>query len=566
MFIGRRFLTKNPAVCPLTKQNCSKNDTNLKQFHFSFRDVWKVDKKGISSVRPTPAQQLKTDLLRYGLCLSFILAVMYYAIGFQQGGPMLVISAMIGAYMAINIGANDVANNVGPAVGSKALTLGGALILAAIFEAAGALIAGGDVVGTIRSGIIDPSLIPDSETFIWLMMAALLAGALWLNIATAVGAPVSTTHSIVGAVLGAGVAASGFGIANWGKMGAIAASWVISPVLGGLIAAGFLYLIKRSITYQQDMSAAATRSVPFLVALMAWVFTVYLMLKGLNQIWKIGFGAATLYGLVFAVVVYWLVKPRIIQRAQALGNSKHDVNQFFTMPLIFAAALLSFAHGSNDVANAVGPLAAIVDAVSSAGVIHKSASIPFWVMLLGAMGLVIGLALFGPKVIRTVGSEITELDQMRAFCIAMAATLTVIVASQLGLPVSSTHIAVGGVFGVGFLREYLKSRYAGMIAEIRAHHHENDQAALNDFLERFERASIKEKDVMLRELKIKAKESMDPELLSKMERKGLRKAYRKELVKRSQMLRIAAAWVITVPASAAMAALIFFMLRGALLD
>ncbi len=522
-----------------------------------------MDKKGSNPTRYAPGQ-LKTDLMRYAISLMFLLGAMYYATRFQQGGMMLVASALIGAYMAMNIGANDVANNVGPAVGAKALSMGGALIVAAIFEAAGALIAGGDVVGTIRSGIIDPAMIPDPDTFVWLMMAALLAGALWLNIATAVGAPVSTTHSIVGAVLGAGVAASGFDIANWSKVGAIAASWVISPVLGGLIAAAFLYLIKRSITYQQDMSAAATRTVPVLVALMAWVFSVYLMLKGLNQIWKIGFAAASLYGLVFAIAVYVVVKPSIARRAGELGNSKHDVNQFFTLPLIFAAALLSFAHGSNDVANAVGPLAAIVDTVSSVGEIHKSAAIPFWVMMLGALGLVFGLALFGPKVIRTVGSEITELDQMRAYCIAMAATLTVIVASQFGLPVSSTHIAVGGVFGVGFLREYLKSRYAVMIAEIRAHHHEDEQDALDAFLARFQQAPIHEKGAMLEELKIKAREQ-NLQIISREERKGLRKAYRKELVKRSQMLRIAAAWVITVPASAVMAALIFYALRGALL-
>lgn len=524
-----------------------------------------MDNPAINPSKKPVRKSFRADLIRYAIGALFILAATFYASSFEQGGAVLAISAMIGAYMAVNIGANDVANNVGPAVGSKALTLGGALIIAGIFEAAGALIAGGDVVGTIRSGIINPALIPDPETFVWVMMAALLAGAMWLNIATAVGAPVSTTHSIVGAVLGAGVAASGFGIANWSTVGAIAASWVISPVLGGLIAAGFLYLIKRSITYQQDMSAAATRVVPFLVALMAWVFSIYLLLKGFNHIWKISLGMATLAGGLIAIVVYLIVKPRVARRAQELGNTKQDVNQFFTLPLIFAAALLSFAHGSNDVANAVGPLAAIVDTVSSLGSIHSTASIPLWVMMLGALGIVFGLALFGPRVIRTVGSEITELDQMRAFCIAMAATLTVIVASQMGLPVSSTHIAVGGVFGVGFLREYIKNRYNGMIAEIRAHHPEGDRNAVNTFLERFDAATVQEKGLMLKELKIKAKEQMDPEILSKVERKGLNKAYRKDLVKRSHMLRIAAAWVITVPASAVMAAMIFFMIRGALL-
>ena len=210
----------------------------------------------------------RRELLRLGISLMFIIGIIFFAnlqVGDIPGSTMLIIAAVIGGYMAINIGANDVANNVGPAVGSKALTLAGAILIAAIFEAAGALIAGGDVVSTIKKGIIDPSMITNPDTFIWLMMAALLAGAIWLNIATAMGAPVSTTHSIVGAVLGAGIAAGGWEVANWGNMGAIAASWVISPVFGGLIAAAFLYLIKRSITYQADMTAAARKMVPLLV-------------------------------------------------------------------------------------------------------------------------------------------------------------------------------------------------------------------------------------------------------------------------------------------------------------
>src|SRR5690606_11423085 len=192
-------------------------------------------------------------------------------------------------------------------------------------------------------------------------------------------------------------------------------------------------------------------------------------------------------------------------------------------------------------------------------------AIPTWVMMVGAIGISLGLALFGPKVIRTVSSEITELDQMRAYCIAMAATLTVIVASQLGLPVSSTHIAVGGVFGVGFLREYLKSNYDRMVAEIKAHHPEGDLAAIEAFIARFEKASIEEKGQMLADLKQRSKNADDPAHFSKGERKGLKKVYRRELVKRSQLMRIAAAGVITVPASALMAAVLFFMIRGMML-
>jgi PiT family inorganic phosphate transporter len=351
-------------------------------------------------------------------------------------------------------------------------------------------------------------------------------------------------------------------------MGAIAASWVISPVMGGVIAAGFLYLIKRRVTYQSDMMAASRRSVPILVAFMAWAFTTYLMLKGVRALVKVDFLSAILVGLAVAAIVFFVVRPRIDHQSRKPlpegTNFKARVNTMFTVPLIFAAALLSFAHGANDVANAVGPLAAIADVLGNASV-GKSAAIPLWVMMVGAIGIAIGLALFGPKLIRTVGSEITELDQMRAYCIAMAATITVIIASQLGLPVSSTHIAVGGVFGVGFLREYLKSNYARMVDEILSHHPHTDQAAIEAYLQRFDKAPVQEKGEMLEALKLEHKAHVSPELFSTRDRKGLRKVYRGELVKRSQLMKIAAAWIITVPASALLAALFFYAIRGAML-
>jgi len=506
----------------------------------------------------------RKEMFRFGTAMLFIVMIILFTSNLQTGTAAvsveLVVAAMIGGYMALNIGANDVANNVGPAVGSKALTLTGAIILAAIFESSGALIAGGDVVSTIKKGIIDPELIADADTFIWLMMAALLAGAIWLNLATALGAPVSTTHSIVGGVLGAGIAAAGWSIANWDKMGAIAASWVISPVIGGIIAASFLFWIKRSITYKDDMIAAAKHMVPVLVAIMAWAFATYLILKGLKKVWKTDFITAAMIGFAIASIIYFTIKPMIARQAQRLENSKSSVNTLFTIPLIFAAALLSFAHGANDVANAVGPLAAINDAIQSHGVSTK-AEIPLWVMLIGAIGISLGLLLFGPKLIRTVGSEITELDQMRAFSIAMAAAITVIIASQLGLPVSSTHIAVGGIFGVGFLREYLKRSYAKTIQEIKDHHQGADQQEVESFIKAFEKASLIEKKLMLAQLKEKKAEVE----LSKKERKSLNKVYQKELVKRSAFLKIVAAWVITVPASATLAALFYFMIRGMML-
>lgn len=505
----------------------------------------------------TAVDKQRTEVVRLGTGLVFLMGVLIYVWLSNQGVPgsfVLSVAAVIGGYMAMNIGANDVANNVGPAVGSKALTLVGAIIIAAIFEAAGALIAGGDVVSTIKKGIINPSAITDAEVFIWLMLSALLAGALWLNLATALGAPVSTTHSIVGGVLGAGIAAGGFGVANWDKMGAIAASWVISPVLGGLIAAGFLYWIKRTILYSSNMLGSAKRFVPILLAIMAWAFSTYLALKGLKKIWKLDFQTAALIGFAIAVLVFAITRPMIDRASKTLENTRDSVNSLFTVPLICAAALLSFAHGANDVANAVGPLAAIADSITNAGISTKAA-IPLWVMMIGALGIALGLMLYGPKLIRTVGSEITELDKSRAFCVAMAAAITVIIASQLGLPVSSTHIAVGGIFGVGFLREYLKTSYASQLHQMIEHHEGAERDRLREFLKNFQNASVEEMENMLKIAKQKKAELG----LRKGERKRLKKIYGEKLVKRSAFKKIIAAWLITVPASASLAALIFLL-------
>jgi len=503
-----------------------------------------------------------TERYRVGISLLFLIGVWLIVGSLSQDLPnstLLMAAAVIGGYMAINIGANDVANNVGPAVGSGALSLGAAVLIAAIFEASGALIAGGDVVSTIKGGIIDPLTLPDSQSFVWLMTAALLAGALWLNLATWMGAPVSTTHSIVGGVLGAGIAAGGWGIADWAVMGKIAASWVISPVLGGALAALFLYAVKKTVLYRKDVIPAARTFVPILVGIMAWAFGTYLMIKGVKKVIKVDFLDASLIGLLAAAIVYVAVRTLVNRRASTMANNSEGVNTLFTWPLIFAAALLSFAHGANDVANAIGPLAAINDALSSGGVV-TAASIPLWVMMVGALGLAVGLMLFGPRLIKTVGSEITELDKTRAFCVALSAALTVILASQLGLPVSSTHIAIGGVFGVGFLREYLKSNYATQLHKIMEHHDAEEQQRLKPFLDDFRNASVEEMENLLKQAK---KTKQVP--LSKAERKRLKKIYREEMVKRSHLFKIAAAWIITVPASALMAALLFFTLRGLLI-
>lgn len=305
-----------------------------------------------------------------GISLVFVLVagiVAMFFFGEQNNSLIVVIAACLGAYMALNIEANDVANNMGPAVG------------------AGALIAGGDVVSTIAKGIIAPESMGTATTFIWAMMAALLSAALWVNLATWVGAPVSTTHSVVGGVMGAGIAAAGFGAVNWPTMSAIAASWVISPVLGGAIVAGFLWLIKSKIIYREDKIAAARTWVPILVGIMAGAFATYLALKGIKKIIKIDIGTALLIGAAIGALVWVAMIPVIRKQVEGLENH------------------------------------------------NKSLKV-----------------LFGPKLIKVVGGQITKLNPMRAYCVA----ITIIIASWLGLPVSSTHIAVGGVFGVGFFREW----------------------------------------------------------------------------------------------------------------
>lgn len=495
---------------------------------------------------------------------AFILGTMAYA-WFHGTTPdaTLLAAAAFGAYMAMNIGANDVANNVGSAVGAGVLSIGAALAMAAVFEGAGALIGGDAVINTLRSGIIDPAAVPGGNTLAWLMMAALLAAALWLNVASAVGAPVSTTHSIVGGVLGAGVAACGLSAVHWDGMTSIVASWVISPVLGGAIAAGLLYAIKRLVTYQADRITAACRYLPVLMALMAWAFVTYLLVKGLNGLWQPGLVQAAVIGLAAAALTYYVTHGLMHKRADTLSNSKQSINRLFSLPLIFSVALLSFAHGSNDVANALAPLATVLDLLAHGGEAAASAPIPLWVLAIGAAGIALGLALYGSRVIRTVGSGITALDPMRAYCIAMAAALTVVLASQLGLPVSTTHVTVGAVFGVGLMREQLKCRYACMLDDIRTCHAHAPQGELEAFTQRFEAADIATRKAMLAEMKADASAYLEPTTYS--QRRAQRQSHAQSLVKRSLMYRIAAAWIITVPASAAMAAILFYTLRGFLL-
>ena len=461
-----------------------------------------------------------------GIGLIFLVAAMMFAavaVIDRPGAVVVIAAAAVGAYMALNIGANDVTNNVGPAVGAKAMSMGVALFIAAVFETAGAMIAGGDVVETISKGIIDPAQFENADMFIWTMMAALLSSALWVNLATWIGAPVSTTHAVVGGVVGAGVAAAGVGSGDWTQMSGIAASWVISPLMGGVVAAGFLAFIKEFIIYRHDKIAAARRWVPVLIAVMVGAFSAYLALKGLRQLVHVSLLNACLVGLVAGAAAWASSVPLIRRQSRGLENRNQSLRKLFQLPLIFAAALLSFAHGANDVANAIGPLSAIVS-VAQGSSVSGAVSIPLWVMVIGAFGISVGLLLFGPRLIRLVGEQITKLNPMRAFCVSLSAALTVIIASWLGLPVSSTHIAVGAVFGVGFFREWYTRNSKRRVEYMRM------KADKWEIEERAERNA-----------------------------EELRRRY---LVRRSHFMTIVAAWVITVPAAGGLAAILYLAMSS----
>ncbi len=401
------------------------------------------------------AQSTLWKLLLPMICLLWIiLSVMVFQWGTTQ--TVIIIAACLGFYMALNIWANDVANNMGPAVGSKAITIGWAIIIAAIFEASWAIIAWGDVVNTIKWWIIDASWVDEPKVFISIMLATLFGSALWINIATYTKSPVSATHSVIGGLVWAWIIALGVDVIQWYKIGQIVMSWVISPVLWGSIAAFLLWSIDHTIMKRESRHDAAQIWVPVYVALMSGAFSSYLILKGLKKIIHIEPTIAFVIWWLFALLTYIVVKQLLVKFSWLFKNSKKSINKLFNLPLVFSAALLSFAHGANDVANAIGPFAAIYETVSSWGMISSNAGIPLWIMVIGALGLAIWLWVYGSTLIKTVGNEITKLNQIRAYCVALSAAITVIIASTLGLPVSSTHIAIWGIFGIGLFREWQK--------------------------------------------------------------------------------------------------------------
>lgn len=369
----------------------------------------------------------------------------------------IILAAIFGLYMAWGIGANDVANAMATSVGSKVLTLRGAIIVAAIFEFAGAVLAGGNVTNTIRSGIVDVSSIGgEPEILIYGMLGSLLAAATWLNIASRFGWPVSTTHSIVGAIVGFGAIAIGMDAVKWSGVGTIVMSWVVSPVVAGTIA----FLLFKSVQFlvfdRVDPLAQARRWVPLYMFLAGFMITAMTLIKGVQNLGldltlQQDLIIAAVVGLVVALVGAWFIARIKVDPAADREFRFATVDKVFAVLMVVTACTMAFAHGSNDVANAIGPVAAVIN-VAQSGLVEQKSAVPVWLLLLGGGGIVIGLATFGRRVMGTVGEGITHLTPSRGFAAELAAASTVVLASGTGLPISTTHTLVGAILGVGIAR------------------------------------------------------------------------------------------------------------------
>lgn len=371
-----------------------------------------------------------------------------------HGMTLLIMAAAFGFFMAWGVGANDVANAMGTSVGSRAITIKQAIIIAVIFEFSGAFLAGGEVTSTIRKGIIDPEILSASpELLVYGMIASLLAAGLWLLVATSFGWPVSTTHSIVGAIVGFAAIGISVDSVNWSKVSNIVASWVVSPLMAGVIAFVVYQSVRRFILNAAEPLAAARRGVPVYIFMVAFIICMVSLVKGLKHVGlDLSFEQSLIYAALIASGITAL-GAILISRLKVNAETSHEeilsVERVFGVLMIFTACSMAFAHGSNDVANAVGPLAAVNAVIESGGVVAQKAAMPTWLLFLGALGIVIGLVTYGHRVIRTVGSTITELTPSSGFAAELAAAITVVVASGASLPVSTTHTLVGGVIGVG---------------------------------------------------------------------------------------------------------------------
>ena len=376
----------------------------------------------------------------------------------EYGYIFIVLAVMFGLYMTWGIGANDVANAMGTSVGSGALSVKQAIIIAAIFEFAGAFLAGGHVTKTIRKGIIDPSTVIDQpEILVWGMLSALIAAAIWLTVASWLGWPVSTTHSIIGAIVGFAIVGIGVEAVNWPKIGTIVLSWLVSPIVGGALSFFLMISIQKLILDTEKPLINAKRYAPYYVFLVGFVISLVTLFKGLKHL-DIDLSVAQSFifsgilALILTIISYFLINKIDAPSGESVREQFKQVEKIFGILMIFSASAMAFAHGSNDVANGIGPMAAVISIVDSGGEVVQKSDLPIWILFVGGLGIVIGLSTLGYRVMLTIGTKITELVPTRGFSAELAAAATVVIASRTGIPVSTTQIAVGAVMGVGLAR------------------------------------------------------------------------------------------------------------------
>lgn len=378
----------------------------------------------------------------------------------QYGFLLLAMACVFGFFMAWGVGANDVANAMGTSVGAGAITIKQAIVIAMIFEFTGAWLAGGEVTSTIRSSIIDieaAGFEDRPELLVFGMLSSLLAAGIWLLVATKYGWPVSTTHSIIGAIVGFAVVGISSDSVMWGQVLEIVASWVVSPVFSGTISFFLVLSVQKLVLDTDDPLKNAQRYVPYYIFLVGFVIAMVTLVKGLSHVGlEVTFNQATILALAFGLVTV-VIGTFMLRRLNLTFSDDHEeqmrsVERVFGVLMIFTACSMAFAHGSNDVANAIGPLAAINSVISNNGIFEAESALPMWILLLGGFGIVTGLAMWGHRVIKTIGKNITELTPSRGFAAEIAAATTVVIASGTGIPVSTTHTLVGAVLGVGLAR------------------------------------------------------------------------------------------------------------------
>lgn len=391
------------------------------------------------------------SIARIGGAILFVAIATLIWVSFSDGSTMiwiLIAGVAVAAYLAIAIGANDVANSLGPAVGAGAISMTTGLFLLAIMQVAGAVIGGADVTDRLADGIVLPVFSDHGGLSARMMIAALLAAAIWISIATWAEAPISTTHSIVGAIVGAGVATFGWHAVDWSSLLQIAAGWIISPIISGFVAAGLLAFYRATIHTKDDRVSAALIWLPWIAAASAFLFIANLLYEFL----KFDLLSSTLAAIGAAVFSAFYIRHHVKQDIARSPNPREAVKAALGLPLVVATLIMGFAHGSNDAANITAPLSIILNVSNSTGLPA------LWPALLAGLGIACGAVLFGRKLVHMIGSKITRLNTTRAFCVTLATAATVIAASGIGLPVSTTHVAVGGVFGVGFYREWIDMR------------------------------------------------------------------------------------------------------------